>query len=77
MQPLPFNKPKDGNESNRSKSMLRGIETNYMPFPLPKMDTKVQLLDSTSFEKRSHLGGNESESIAHELDDLIKRFNNT
>jgi hypothetical protein len=53
MQPLPFNKPKEsGNDSNRGKSLLRGIETNYMPFPLPKMDTKVHLVDSTSFDRK-------------------------
>lgn len=77
INPLPFNKPIDATESNRGKSGLRGVETNYMPFPMPRMETKVHITDPPSFEKSNHMSANESEAIAFELDDIIKRFNNT
>jgi hypothetical protein len=48
-----------------------------MPFPMPRMETKVSITDPPSFEKSNHISANESEAIAIELDDIIKRFNNT
>lgn len=49
--PLPFNKPKEPSDSYRGKSGLRGVETNYMPFPMPRMETKVNIMDPPTFEK--------------------------
>lgn len=75
--PLPFNKPIEQSSESRGKSGLRGVETNYMPFPMPRMETKINIMDPPSFDKANHMSANESEAIAIELDDIIKRFNNT
>ncbi len=48
-----------------------------MPFPLPKVDTRVSIIDPPKFEKSTNMTANESEAIASELDELIKRFNYT
>lgn len=75
--PLPFNKPIEQSSESRGKSGLRGVETNYMLFPMPRMETKINIMDPPSFDKANHMSANESEAIAIELDDIIKRFNNT
>ena len=77
MTPFPFNKPK---EDSARKSVLRGVDTNYMMLPLPNVNTTskfvgepLTLLPQRTGASKSGLW-NDTEAIANELDDLIIKF---
>ena len=77
MTPFPYNKPK---EDSARKSVLRGVDTNYMMLPLPNVNTTSKLVGEPSTLLPQHSGPSKSglwtdtEAIANELDDLIIKF---